>query len=109
MRRVFLVLMLASTMISVAQASDTVYDIFGQISRFDEWPIYNGTSLQGYQKTITVNGQAYPLDPKVKVLRKIRPPAMYPTELASLSHVTPGINVDLRLSGHMVFEIIIER
>jgi hypothetical protein len=94
---------------AASHASDTINDIYGPVGRIEEWPVYNGTSLQGYMKTITVNGQAYPLDPNLKVVREINPPAMYPREQARLSDVQPGTNVDLRLSGHMVFEIVIER
>lgn len=92
-----------------AYASDTIIDIYGQVSRIEEWPLYNGDSLQGYMKTITINGQAYPLDSRLKVFRRVNPPAMYPLESARHSDVQPGTSVDLRLSGHMVFEIIIER
>ena len=96
-------------MVPAAWASETIYDIYGQVSKIEEWPIYNGTTLQGYMKTITVNGNAYPLDAKLKVLRRVNPPSMYPTEPARFSEVQPGTSVDLRLNGHMVFEIVIER
>lgn len=109
MKRLFIILAALLLNCAGTYASDTIIDIYGQVSRIEEWPLYNGDSLQGYMKTITINGQAYPLDSRLKVYRRVNPPAMYPTESARLSDVQPGTSVDLRLSGHMVFEIIIER
>lgn len=109
MRWLFCVFMLLVVNLSTALASETVYDIYGKVSKIESWPEYNGTAFQGYLKTITVNGQAYPLAAKLKVSRRVNPPAMYPVEVARFSDVQPGKYVDLRLSGHMVFEIVIER
>jgi len=92
-----------------AFASETIYDIYGAVEKIEKWPIYNGTSLQGYRETITVNGNTYPLMGSVKVLRRVKPPAMYPVTPARFIDVEPGKLVNIRLKGHMVFEINLER
>lgn len=92
-----------------AFASETIYDIYGTVSKIEEWPIYLDSHLQGHIKTITVNGQSYPLPSKVKVSRAVNYPAMYPKESARFSDVRPGGMVNLRLNGHSVEEIILER
>lgn len=90
-------------------ASETIYDVYGPVSKLEKWPIYNGTVFQGYRQTITLNGNAYPLSGAVKVQRRVNPLAMYPLVSAKFSDVQPGKFVNIRLNGHMVFEIILER
>ncbi len=92
-----------------AFGSETFYDVYGTVSEIKEWPIYLGTQFQGYIKTITVNGQAYPLVSKPNVFRATNYPAMYPKVPASFSDVQTGRLVNLRLNGHSVIEVVIER
>lgn len=109
MKKLFLHLALVFFCAISSHASETTYDIYGPVTRIEEWPIYLGEKLQGHITTITVNGQSYPLVAKPKVFRATNYPAMYPKAPASLSDVWPGRNVNLRLNGHSVFEIIVTR
>lgn len=109
MKKLLVGLLFGACLASTAFASETIYDVYGTVSRIQEQPIYLGSQLQGYITTITVNGQAYPLPAKPKVFRAINYPAMYPKESARFSDVQPGRLVNLRLNGHSVIEIVIER
>jgi hypothetical protein len=109
MKKIITVMFLLLWLTAPTFASETLYDIYGSVEKLEKWPIYNGTSFQGYRQTITVNGNTYPLLGSVKVQRKRNPPAMYPLDSAKFSNVQPGKHVNIRLNGHMVFEIILER
>lgn len=109
MKVLFAGLLLCLSLTAPAFASETIFDIYGPVARLERWPIYNGTTLQGYRQTITVNGNTYPLLGSVKVQRRVNPAAMYPLVPARFSDVEPGKLVNIRLNGHMVFEIILER
>ena len=109
MYKILMVLFLVAVWITPAMASETIFDIYGVVAKLEKWPIYNGVALQGYRQTITVNNNTYPLMGSVKVQRRVNPPAMYPLETARFSDVQPGKSVNLRLNGHMVYEIILER
>lgn len=95
--------------VSTVHASESLYDIYGTVNKIEEWPIYLEGRLQGHITTITVNDQAYPLVAKPQVFRATNYPAMYPKAPARLSEVQPGRNVNMRLNGHSVFEIILTR
>jgi hypothetical protein len=109
MKKLFAGILLCLWLTAPVFASETTYDIYGTVAKLEKWPIYNGTELQGYRQTITVNGNTYPLLGSVKVQRRSNPPAMYPLVPARFSDVGPGTLVNIRLNGHMVFEIILER
>lgn len=109
MKKLFAGMLLCLWLTAPVLASETIYDIYGPVAKLERWPIYNGTALQGYRMTITVNGNTYPLLGSVKVQRRSNPHAMYPLVPASFSDVEPGRLVNIRLNGHMVFEIILER
>lgn len=107
--RVLMWIMAAVLSVSVVHASESLYDIYGTVHKIEEWPIYLEGRLQGHITTITVNDQAYPLVAKPQVFRATNYPAMYPKAPAGLSEVQPGKNVNMRLNGHSVFEIILTR
>lgn len=109
MKWIAMLILTSNLLVSTAQASDSLYDIYGQVTKVDDWPIYLGEKLQGHIKTITVNNQSFPVVAKPQVFRATNYPAMYPKVPASLSEVYPGKNVNLRLNGHSVFEIILTR
>jgi hypothetical protein len=109
MKKIFAGILLCLYLVAPGLASETIFDIYGPVTKIEKWPIYNGTALQGYRQTITVKGNTYPLLGSVNVQRRVNPPAMYPLAPARFSDVQPGKVVNLRLSGHMVFEIILER
>lgn len=94
---------------AVVHASETNYDVYGTVAGIDTWPVYLGSRFQGNIRTITVNGRSYPLPAQPKVFRAVNYPAMYPKVPASFSEVYPGRIVNLRLNGHSVTEIILER
>lgn len=96
-------------LVSAVQASDSLYDVYGAVTKIEEWPIYLDGRLQGHIKTITLNGQSYPVVARPQVFRATNYPAMYPKVPTSFSEVLPGRNVNLRLNGHSVFEIILTR
>lgn len=109
MKKLIAGVLLSFWLVMPVLASETIYDIYGPVAKIEKWPIYNGTALQGYRQTITVNDNTYPLMGSVKVLRRVNPPAMYPVAPARFTDVEPGKLVNLRLKGHMVFEINLER
>lgn len=109
MKKLFAGILLCLLVTAPVIASETIYDIYGVVAKLEKWPIYNGTVFQGYRQTITVNGNTYPLLGSVKIQRRGNPPAMYPLVPARFSDVQPGKHVNIRLNGHMVFEIILER
>lgn len=89
--------------------SESFYDVYGTVSRIDEWPLYLNGTLQGRLTTITVNGQSYPVVARPKVFHADNPPAMYPKYPARWSDIQEGSQVNLRLNGHSVVEIILTR
>ena len=116
MKQLFLTLLLVILCASVSNSSDSIIDIYGPVTSVDITPINNsseafgdGGQSTGYRRSITVRDKRYPLSSKLVIMRAVHPPAMYPKVPARLSDVTPGINVNLRLSGHSVIEIVIER
>jgi len=109
MNKFFLGILISLCLTTTVFASDTIHDIYGTVSRIEDWPIYLGTQLQGHIKTITVNEQSYPLPSNPKVFRAVDYPAMYPKVPASFSEVRQGSIVNLRLNGHSVIEIILGR
>lgn len=108
MKKLFAGMLLCLWFTSSVFSSETIFNISGPVTKLQKWPIYSDTSFQGYRQTITVNGNTYPLLESVKV-KRIDPPDTYTFIPAQFSEVQPGRQVTLRLDGHMVFEIILER
>ena len=116
MKQIYLTLLLVVFSVSVSNSSESIIDIYGPVNSVDITQINNssassgeGGHLTGYRRSITVREKKYPLSSKLVVTRAANPPAMYPKVPARLSDVSPGMNVNLRLSGHSVVEIVIER
>lgn len=102
-------LLIVAFAFSSAYGGESFYDVYGAVSRIEQWPLYLNGTLQGRLTTITVNGQSYPVVARPKVFHADNPPAMYPRHPARWSDIHEGSQVNLRLNGHSVQEIILMR